>query len=409
MATRTYDVVVWGATGFTGQWVAKHLFDRYSKKQLRWAIAGRNEEKLRQVRHFIGDAKESVDLLIADSADQASLTAMAEVTKVIISTVGPYSDYGSLLVKVCAMVGTDYVDLAGEVPWMRDMIDEYSEYASKSGARIVHSCGFDSIPSDMGTFYIQQHAQQHFAESLKCVRYTLIKAKGGMSGGTIASMMNVIKLAVNNRKVRRLLGNPYALNPDLKFNGGDKRDQTGVRFSPDVQRWTAPFLMAGINTRIVRRSNALLGFRYGTDFRYSESMATGAGTKGYLAAKSISLGLKAMTLTSVTRLGRSVLRRFLPAQGEGPEVNPDSPGFYVIQFNGETRGGESVVMRLKGDSDPGYGSTSKMLAESAVCLAHDSISVDGGFWTPASAMGDALLTRLQDNAGLSFSVITDND
>lgn len=409
MAKRTYDVVVWGATGFTGKWVAKHLFDHYSKKQLRWAIAGRNEEKLHQIREFIGDEHASVDLLVADSEDQTSLVKMAEATKVIISTVGPYADYGSLLVKVCAMVGTDYVDLTGEVPWMRNMIDEYSDFAKKSGARIVHSCGFDSIPSDMGTFFIQQYAQQQFAESLKCVRYTLIKAKGGMSGGTIASMMNVIKQAVSDKKVRRLLGNPYALNPDSKFSGGDKRDQTGVKFSQDVQRWTAPFLMAGINTRIVRRSNALMDFRYGTDFRYSESMATGAGTKGYLVAKSISLGLKAMTLTSVTQLGRNMLRRFLPAQGEGPEVDPASPGFYVIQFNGETRGGESVVMRLKGDADPGYGSTSKMLAESAVCLALDSISVDGGFWTPASAMGDALLTRLQEKAGLSFTIISEND
>lgn len=403
-AKKKFDLVVLGATGFTGKWVAKHLFDQYSESSLRWAMAGRNSNKLDDVREFIGDQQSVVDIVLADSEDEASLRDLAQSTKVIISTVGPYALYGSLLVKVCAEEGTHYVDLTGEVPWMREMIDAYQDVAVKSGARIVHSCGFDSIPSDMGTYFIQQQAQSRFNEYLKSVRYTLIKAKGGISGGTIASMMNIIKLAVKDKTIRRLLGNPYALDPDPSFKGGDKRDQSGVKYSRDVKKWTAPFLMAGINTRIVRRSNALMDFRYGRDFRYAESMATDSGVSGYIAAQGISVGIKSMAVTSVTSIGRKLLGLMLPSQGEGPSVDPEKPGFYVIQFNGETRGGAPLQTTLRGDGDPGYGSTSKMLAESGVCLALDRLSTSGGFWTPSSAMGDQLLARLQEKGGLTFEI-----
>lgn len=409
MSKRKFDVIVWGATGFTGRWVAKHLMDQYAKEELNWAIAGRNADKLGEVRSFIGDDQNRVPELIADSNDEASLKAMVAATKVVITTVGPYAYYGSALVKACADAGTHYVDLTGEVPWMRTMIDQHHETAKQSGARIVHCCGFDSIPSDMGNYFTQLQAKKRFGSYLKNVRYAVVKAKGGISGGTVASMINIIKEAVKDKNVRRVLLNPYSLNPDSTFRGPDKPDQSGVEFSKELDSWTAPFMMAGVNTRVVRRSNALMGFEYGDDFCYSETMATSKGASGYMAAKTISTGVKAIAFTSITAAGRTVLGWLLPSQGEGPKVDPQNPGFYIIQFNGETADGQPLVTRLSGDSDPGYGSTSKMLAEAGVCLAKDKLSVTGGFWTPASAMGESLLRRLQDAAGLTFEVVDSSD
>ncbi len=402
---RTYDVIVWGATGFTGKWVAKHLADNYPQSELAWAIAGRNSEKLQATEKFLSLGQQNPPAqIIADSNDEASLRSMVQQAKVIISTVGPYALYGSLLVELCAQEGTDYVDLTGEVPWMRDMIDSYQKKAQSSGARIVHSCGFDSIPSDMGCFFLQQQTNKQFGVPANWVKYHLLKTKGGASGGTIASMMNIVQLAVKDKSIRRLLANPYSLNPDQSYRGVDKKDQSGVEHSKELNKWTAPFVMSGINTRIVRRSNALMKFAYGEDFSYSETMVTGTGAKGYLAAKSISTAVKSMMLTSITGVGRKLLGLFLPAQGEGPNVDPNDPGFYNILFIGKTASGEIIKTHLHGDADPGYGSTSKMLAESAACLALDKIPTKGGFWTPASAMGDALLGRLQNNAGLTFTL-----
>ena len=406
MANRQYDLVVWGATGFTGEWVAKHLYDHHSGSGLSWALAGRNKSKLAKVQDFIGDTERAVPCILADSDDLDSLRTMAKQTTSIITTVGPYAYYGSKLVQVCAEEGTHYVDLAGETPWMREMIDTHHETAQKSGAKIVHSCGFDSIPSDMGAYFMQKEAQARFGKPLQKVKYALIKSKGGMSGGTAHSMLNVLKLAVSDKKVRKILTNPYALNPDPSKRGVDRHDQNSVEFNKDLDRWTAPFLMAGINTRIVRRSNALMNNRYGDDFSYTETMATGKGASGYLTAKGISAAIKSMAIMSITSIGRGILGKILPAQGEGPTVDPEDPGFYVIQFNGETADGEKLVGRLHGDGDPGYGSTSKMLAESGLSLAQDKLEVEGGFWTPASAMGDALLDRLQERGGLTFEIIS---
>ena len=407
MAEREFDVVVWGATGFTGKWVAKHLFDHYPQEKLRWAIAGRNSTKLEEVRQFIGDNNSLVKDILADSADEDSLSKLVGATKVIISTVGPYAYYGSKLVKACAEAGTHYVDLTGEVPWMREMIDAHIQSAENSGARIVHSCGFDSIPSDIGTFYIQNQAKQRFDRYLQNVHFSLIKSKGGVSGGTVHSMLNVIEEAVKNKKVRRLMGNPYSLNPDQNFKGVDKADQRSAKYNDDLSKWTAPFVMAAINTRIVRRSNALMNFRYTEDFSYTESMATGSGMKGHLTATSIAAGLAVFTGVSITGVGRKLVSKLLPSQGEGPEVDPENPGFYNIALLGETVDGHKLRAKLTGDADPGYGSTSKMLAESAVCLAFEeaNLAVGGGFWTPSSAMGAPLLERLQNNAGLTFEII----
>lgn len=409
MSSKKYDVIVWGATGFTGKWVAKHLFDTYGvdDKKLRWAIAGRSADKLKAVAEFMGDADLSIDQLLANSDDEASLIELTNQTKAIISTVGPYAYYGSLLVKVCAENGTHYVDLTGEVPWMREMIDAHEAAAQKSGAKIVHSCGFDSVPSDMGVYYTQKMATKKFGQPLQKINYNLMKMKGGISGGTIASMMNVVKLAVKDKKIRKILANPYALNPDKAFRGPDRGDQKNAQFSAEIDKWTAPFVMASINTRIVRRSNALMNFTYGEGFQYKEVMATAKGAKGYATAKAIAAGVKAVMVTSVTNIGRKFLGLFLPAQGEGPKVDVDNPGFYHIQFNGYTADGQAFISKLIGDGDPGYGSTSKMLAEAAVCLALDELTTEGGFWTSASALGDAYLERLQTNGGLSFEIVNE--
>lgn len=405
MAKRKFDVLVLGATGFTGKWVAKHLYDHYADSKLKWGLAGRSDEKLAQVQKFIGDDKGLIETVLADSSNEAALSAMVQQTKVVITTVGPYAYYGSLLVKLCAEAGTHYVDLTGEVPWMREMIDAHHITAEQSGAKIVHSCGFDSIPSDMGVYFMQQQAQSKHGKPMKNIRFSLTKAKGGISGGTFASMINIVKQAVKDKHVRKVLFNPYSLNPAPSFKGSDKRDQQGVVYSKELGKWTAPFMMAGINTRIVRRSNALMNFVYGEDFSYTETMPTGSGASGYLMAKAISSAIKSIAFMSITALGRSVLGVFLPSQGEGPKVDPKNPGFYSIQFNGETASGKSMIVSVDGDADPGYGSTSKMLAEAGVCLALDESDLKGGFWTPSSAMGDALLARLQENAGLTFKVV----
>lgn len=405
--SREFDVLVWGATGFTGKWVAKHLYDQYPQSELRWGIAGRSAEKMESVREFIGDSAGEVKGLLADSNDEESLRELVSSCKVIISTVGPYAYYGSLLVKVCAEQGTHYVDLTGEVPWMREMIDAHLETAQASGARIVHSCGFDSIPSDIGNFYIQAEAYKKYQNYLKSVRFAVLKMKGGVSGGTVHSGLNVMEQVMKDKNIRRIMLNPYSLNPDPSFKGPDKGEQRAAKYSAELGKWTAPFLMSAINARIVRRSNALMDFKYGEDFSYSETMVTGKGMRGSIAATSMASAFAAFGAIGLTSPGRKLLSMMLPSQGKGPKVDPENPGFYIIEFNGETAAGEKMKALVKGDADPGYGSTSKMLAESAVCLAQDDgeIEVAGGFWTPASAMGEPLLKRLQDKAGLSFEIV----
>jgi len=408
MGKEIYDVIVWGATGFTGKWVAKHFYDQYHETPLRWAMAGRNIKKLKEVASFIGDTTYEVPTILADSEDEASLMNMVNQTKVVLSTVGPYAYYGSLLVKVCAETGTHYCDLTGEVPWMRRMISEHHDIAQKSGARIVFSCGFDSIPSDIGVHFLQEQAKAAFNEPLIQVKFYMLAAKGGASGGTIHSLLNVIEESKDSQEVADLLENPYALNPNyLTFDGPDMQDQSKARYESQIKKWTAPFIMGAINTRIVRRSNALLDFSYGKNFSYTETQVTGAGIKGRLAAEVMAGGFKLLWLFASKEVTLSLLKKYiLPSQGKGPEVDPDNPGFYKILLIGQTASGDQLSAIVRGDADPGYGSTSKMLSEAAICLAEyeEPLHVAGGCWTPASAMGAALLKRLRSNAGLSFDI-----
>ena len=404
---RTFDVIVYGATGFTGQLVAAYLLREYGvNRDVRWAIAGRNAAKLERVRADLGEDASALQILVADSHDKDALSALAPKTRVVLSTVGPYALYGSDLVEACVDAGTDYCDLAGEVQWIRKMIDTHSARAAKTGARIVHCCGFDSIPSDIGVWFLQNEAQQRHGASCQSIVMYVKATKGTFSGGTMASMMNIMEEVKKDRSIARLMADPYALNPEGEREGPDGYDQRGVERDEDTGSWTAPFVMGGVNMRVVRRSNAIMGYPYGRDFRYRETMLTGRGISGWPKGTAVTLGLGALVIGASFGPTRSFLKKFvLPKPGEGPSPELQKTGFFNLMQIGKLPDGQSIRTRITGDQDPGYGSTSKMLAESAVCLAKDEPATGGGVWTPASAMGASLLARLRDKAGLTFDVI----
>ncbi len=404
-----FDVVVWGASGFTGQLVVEYLLQHYPPGSgLRWAVAGRNRQKLESLLGKLSKYCAEPDIpeiIVADSHDPQSLQTLVGVTRVVLTTVGPYACYGSELVAACVRNGTDYCDLCGEVQWMRKMIDTHQSAAAASGARIVMSCGFDSIPSDFGAWYLQQQAQRIYGA--QCDKLTLLvrAMKGGASGGTFASMLNAIDAARRDKNVARILTEPYALNPEGARHGKDGRDQSGAIYNATAGTWTAPFVMASVNTRVVRRSNALANSAYGENFRYREAVVAGAGLKGRIKATAISIALRAFLVTSAIPFTRKwVVEKILPRPGEGPSQQEREAGFFNLLAVGELPDGQIIRLRIKGDRDPGYGSTSKMLAESAICLALDPPAVDGGCWTPVTAMGEALFHRLTAKAGLSFTL-----
>ncbi len=407
MSDRDFDIVVWGATGFTGALVAEYLLGQYGVgKDLRWAIAGRSEEKLGSLKAELGAEAAELPTIVADSFDEEKLAAMAASAKVVITTVGPYAKYGSPLVAACVEHGTHYCDLAGEAQWIRQMVDEHHDAAVASGARIVHCCGFDSVPMDMGVYFLQEEARERFGTYCESITMLVKASKGGPSGGTIASMLNIIKEARADKNVARVLVAPYALNPPGERDGPDGRDQQSVRYDDEARTWTAPFVMAGINTKVVRRSHALQGYPYGRDFRYREAVMLGKGPGGLFKASTLTAGLGGFMVASGFDFTRGLLERHvLPKPGEGPNREQRENGFYDLRQFGKLPDGTVIRTRIKGDRDPGYGSTSKMLAECGVCLAKNSLPSTGGVLTPAAAMGSALLERLQANAGLSFEVL----
>jgi len=407
---RELDLVVWGATGFTGRLVAEYLLRRYGTSELRWALGGRNRAKLEAVREAIGRdtgvAASALPLVLGDGDDADSLRALALRTRVVCTTVGPYATYGSKLVAACAATGTHYCDLTGEAQWIRRMLDRHHEEAVASGSRIVFTCGFDSIPSDLGTFFVQREMRARHGVACARVKYRVAEFSGGASGGTIASMLNMLEEARVDPEVMRTVRDPYALNPKDQRFGPDRGDALGPAFDPDLGEWTAPFVMAAIDTRVVRRSNALLGYLYGRDFRYDEAMLMGPGPVGLLKATAFTAALAGgMAAMTVGPLRRAIARR-LPAPGTGPSREQREAGHFTIRLFGQhpTDASKSLRARVSGDRDPGYGSTAKMLGESAVCLARDTLAAPGGLSTPAAAMGEALLARLQQNAGLTFAI-----
>jgi len=384
---REFDIIVYGATGFTGRLVAEYMEGQYGR-DVNWAMAGRSADKLAEVRDLIG-ANPDTPLVVADASDPASVRDMVGRTSVLCTTVGPYQLYGSDIVAACAELGTDYVDLSGEPGWMHETINAHDAAAKASGARIVHSCGFDSIPFDLGVYFLQQASQDKFGAPCPRVRGRVRAMNGEFSGGTAASLGATMAAIAKNPELINVLANPFSLANG--FQGPAQPDDSKPVEDEVMGQWLAPFIMAPINTKNVHRSNALLDHAYGEDFVYDEMMMTGAGDEGEAVAEFVA--------ATNPLEGDDV-----PQPGEGPSKESREAGNYDILFHGTTAAGETLTASVSGDLDPGYGSTSKMIAESAMCLLKDSEGVAGGVLTTAPSMGHKLIERLVANAGLTFKV-----
>jgi short subunit dehydrogenase-like uncharacterized protein len=411
MARILYDLVLHGATSFVGQITARHLLERHGVDGgLRWAISGRSPAKLSALREMLGRKAKGLPILVADADDEPALRALCAHTRVVASTVGPYALHGSALVAACAATGTDYCDLTGEVQWVRRMLTRHQRAARASGARIVHCCGFDSLPSDLGVHVLQRAAIARFGQPLARVRMQVRTLRGGFSGGTVASLLNVVDEARRDPALRRTLADPYALCPSSRRQRPRQPEVRLPERDPDSGDWLAPFVMAAINTRVVHRSNALSGHAYGHDFEYDEAVCAGPGLKGRVRATAMAGGLAAALLAGALPPARAALQRFvLPAAGEGPSPEAQRHGRWDLRFIGTGVDDARLVLRVTGDRDPGYGSTAKMFAEAAVTLSQDRGRgrAGGGFWTPASVLGDRLVERLEAHAGVRFAFTDD--
>tara|TARA_R110002126_G_scaffold50089_3_gene138046 strand:+ start:17779 stop:18960 length:1182 start_codon:yes stop_codon:yes gene_type:complete len=385
-----FDVIIYGSTGYTGRLVAEYMAQQYgtSGDAPKWAMAGRNLEKLEEVRDLIGAPKET-PLVVADSDDPASIDMMASRTRVVLTTVGPYQLYGDEVVAACVRHGTHYVDLCGEPGWMRAMIDEHQKAAEESGAQICFSCGFDSIPFDLGVWMLQQEMKKRYGKPATRIRGRVRSMEGTFSGGTAASLKETMKAIARNPGLVKILGSSFGLTPG--FKGADQPNMMIPKYDKTIDSWVAPFIMAPINTKNVHRTNFLLDFPYGKDFQYDEMVVTSPGDLGKQAAEMVA---KANPFAGDDT----------PKPGEGPTREQRENGSYDIIFIGETTDGETASLCVKGDKDPGYGSTSKMIAESALCLAQDKLKKGGGIWTAGALMGEKLVKRLEAKAGLSFIV-----
>lgn len=383
---KEYDFVVYGATGFTGKLVVEYLVHKYSNNsQIKWALAGRNLEKLESVAAS-KNVPEGKELLEVDSNNIASIEEMISKTKCVLTTVGPYQLYGNDIVSACAKSGIDYVDLCGEPGWMHEKINELTETARETGSRIVFSCGFDSIPFDLGVLFLQNEVTRRYGKPSINVRGRVREMNGEFSGGTAASLGATMAALKEKPELFTVLANPFSLSNG--FAGPDQPADNKPIFDDKLDTWVAPFFMAPINTKNVHRSNALMNHMYGKDFCYNEMWVMGPGDDGKAAADFIS---------SSNPLSNA------PKPGEGPSRESRENGNYDILFCGDIND-ESVHVSVVGDMDPGYGSTSKMIAESAICLLKECEDLNGGIYTPAPSMGTKLIKRLQDNAGLTFKI-----
>lgn len=387
--SREFDIVVYGATGYTGRLVAEYLSNHYGDRTdgPKWAMAGRNRSKLEDVRILIG-APDDTPLIVADASDADSLTAMCKRTKVVLTTVGPYQLYGNELVETCAREGTDYADLCGEPGWMREQIDKNHDLAKASGARICFSSGFDSIPFDLGVLMLQKEAQAKFGKPAPRVKGRVRAMQGTFSGGTAASLTETMKSIAKNPKLIPILQSPFGLTPG--FEGPSQPSGLIPEYNKALGKWAAPFIMATINTKNVHRTNFLLGHPYGEDFRYDEMMLTSAGELGEKAAK------------MATEMLKNPFGSKPPKPGEGPTPEERENGFYDVLFIGEMPDGQTIHYGVKGRYDPGYGSTSRMLTETGIALL--SCDAEGGIGTPGSFLGEDLVKRLRNNAELTFEV-----
>ena len=406
-----FDIILFGATSFVGRLVALHiqsLLDSGSTAipaSFSWAIAGRNMNALQRIKTQLGAKANGLPCLVADSHNKTQLQALCRQCRVVISTVGPYALYGETLVQVCTESGTDYCDLTGEVPWIKRMLYRYEVRAQTSGARIVNCCGFDSIPSDLGVHYLQQLARCYWGGPATQIKMAVEHLRGGLSGGTLASIINVSKEAIANQEIRKQLSNPYWLCPQ---DQSEKVRQPSHKrqYDQDFESWTIPFLMAGINTRIVHRSNALLNYSYGREFIYSEQVIVKKFGRLRSAAMQLTTGV---TLTGIIfPPTRWLLQRFvLPKPGQGPSAAQQQSGFFSLLFVGKNAAKQIIRTRLQGDRDPGYSGTAKMLTQAGLCLAFDvPITQRGGFYTPAALMAEPLQQRLTKYAGITLQEIS---
>jgi short subunit dehydrogenase-like uncharacterized protein len=406
MSERDYDLVVFGATSFVGEILCRTLVERIGTdgaSGTRWAIAGRSQSKLDELAAATGAA---VPRIVADALDADAMADLVGSTRAVVSTVGPYAKYGSPLVAAVVDAGIDYCDLTGEVQWMRAMIDQHHEQAERSGARVVHSCGFDSIPSDLGVWFLQQEAQARFGRTCNRVGLRVKAMKGGVSGGTLASMYNVAGEAAADPAIRRQLANPYSLNPEALRSGPRQPEVLRPQRDGLTGQWVGPFVMGPVNSRVVQRTHALLGRPWGDDFVYDEAILTGDSWTGGAAASALAVGSAAAVAGAAFGPTRRLLERFGPQPGDGPSLDMQQEGFFDIRIVGRTADGQQLTAKVTGDRDPGYGSTARMLAEAALAFAHvPAHDRPGGFWTSASLFGQVLIDRLQSDAGLGFEIL----
>lgn len=406
-SNKEFDMIVFGATSFVGQILCRYLVHEYTEPNFTWVMAARSEAKLQALKSELGEKAAAIPVIVADSSDDEAMAGLCQRAEVIISTVGPYALYGEKLVKACAEAGTDYCDLTGEVQWVRRMIDLYEDSARASGARIVNCCGFDSIPSDLGVKFLQDQALKTFGRYCSQVKMRVQATRGGASGGTIASGINARKEAAEDPEIAAQMRDWYSICP-RPLNNEAKQRMVGVEYDEDFKSWVGPFIMAAINTRVVLRSNALRDTPYAPEFVYDEAVLTRDGKAGEKQAKRLGFGTTlagaVLAIPPLLWLARTF---FLPKPGQGPSPAEQLNGFFDIRFHGKTGQGDTIVVKVTGDRDPGYGSTAKMLSQAAISLHRDvdKQAIGGGFWTPASVFGDGLMQRLQAHAGLGFEVL----
>jgi short subunit dehydrogenase-like uncharacterized protein len=385
---RDFDLVVYGATGFTGALVAEYLNNEH--QEVNWAIAGRSQSKLDALKRQL--KADHIATIVANSDDAEDMKRLASRTRVIISTVGPYARHGTLLLEACALEGTHYCDLTGEPQWMASVYERVSALAEESGARLIHCCGFDSIPSDLGVFVAQKAMMEKHGVYATQVSGRMGASKGAISGGTAASMMLAVEQGIKDPVARKALNDPYALYPADLQPGVDGADQRGVRWDDTFHSWTGPFVMAAINSKVVRRSNALGSLLYGADFSYNEAMLMPSRRAGLLLSGGMALGMAVLTIGPL----RQLIAKRLPKPGEGPNLDERESGFFEFYTHAHhpTESFKDLRILIKGKRDPGYGATSRMLAHAGLSLAFDDLTVEGGIWTPASALGAHLVSRL---------------
>lgn len=411
MNTAKFDIVIYGATSFVGNIMVRHMAETLSDEtELRWAIAGRSNSKLEALQKEakqLSNNRVLPPIIVADAQNEEDLLELCRQTRVVVSTVGPFALYGEALVKACCESGTDYCDITGEIHWVVRMISQYQEAAAASGARIVNCSGFDSIPSDLGVFFTQLQCEEHFGITANEINMRVARLVGEFSGGTYASLVNAVKDLSETPALRKVLVSPYCICPSNHPFKTRQITHKSASFDELSQAWIAPFVMEPVNTRIVHRTNALFDNEYGENFKYDEALVTGKGRPGRKRASRMSFGLKALMLGTAVSPIRALMTRFLlPKPGTGPSLEQQNKGKYDLRFYAKVKGKGSLVCKVTGDRDPGYGSTAKILTQAALCLAFDTPKGEpaGGFWTPARIFSETLIDRLKQHAGLQFTL-----